>query len=71
MAEDLFVAHRADLAGALRRAAGGQNVIAAGLEADIDFAARLDALDVVGAVARRVRGSSEQDPRLALRCAAA
>jgi 2-phosphosulfolactate phosphatase len=50
MAEDLFVAHRDDLVGALRASRGGQNVIAAGLEADIDYAARLDALDVVGEV---------------------
>jgi 2-phosphosulfolactate phosphatase len=50
MSEDLFVAHRSDLARALRTARGGQNVIAAGLEADVDFAARLDVLDVVGEV---------------------
>jgi 2-phosphosulfolactate phosphatase len=50
MSEDLYVAHRSDLANALRTAKGGQNVIAAGLEADIEFAARLDALDVVGEV---------------------
>lgn len=50
MAEDLFVAHRSDLAGALRNTQGGRNVIAAGLEADIEFAARLDALDAVGEV---------------------
>jgi 2-phosphosulfolactate phosphatase len=50
ISEDLFVAHRSDLGGALRTARGGQNVIAAGLEADIDFAARLDAVEVVGEV---------------------
>jgi 2-phosphosulfolactate phosphatase len=50
MSEDLFVAHRSDLAGALRTTRGGQNVIAAGLEADVDFAARLDVLNVVGEV---------------------
>ena len=50
MAEDLFVAHRSDLVGALHTSRGGQNVIAAGLEADIEFAARLDAIDVVGEV---------------------
>lgn len=50
IAEDLFAANRADLAGALRNTRGGQNVVDAGLEADIDFAARLDALDVVGEV---------------------
>jgi 2-phosphosulfolactate phosphatase len=50
MSEDLFVAHRSDLPRALRTARGGQNVIAAGLEADVDFAARLDVLKVVGEV---------------------
>jgi 2-phosphosulfolactate phosphatase len=50
MSEDLFVAHRSDLPGALRTTRGGQNVIAAGLEADVDFAARLDVLNVVGEV---------------------
>jgi 2-phosphosulfolactate phosphatase len=50
MAEELFVAHRSDLPAALRNTAGGRNVIAAGLEHDIDFAARLDAIDVVGEV---------------------
>jgi 2-phosphosulfolactate phosphatase len=50
MSEDLFVTHRSDLAGALRTARGGRNVIAAGLEADVDFAARLDVLDLVGEV---------------------
>jgi 2-phosphosulfolactate phosphatase len=46
----VFQAARGDLRGALAEAAGGRNVIAAGLEADIDFAARLDVLDVVGRV---------------------
>jgi 2-phosphosulfolactate phosphatase len=46
----LFQAARGDLRGALAEAAGGRNVIAAGLDADIDFAARLDVLDVVGRV---------------------
>ncbi|HSV14444.1 MAG TPA: 2-phosphosulfolactate phosphatase [Tepidisphaeraceae bacterium] len=41
---------RGELRPMLADAAGGRNVIAAGLEADIDFAARLDALDVVGRV---------------------
>jgi 2-phosphosulfolactate phosphatase len=50
MSEDLFVAHRSDLTAALRTAKGGQNVIAAGLEADVDFAAQMDSLDVVGEV---------------------
>ncbi len=39
---------RGDIRTALRDAQGGRNVIAAGLEADIDFAARLDALEDVG-----------------------
>jgi 2-phosphosulfolactate phosphatase len=50
MAEDLFVAHRSDLTDALRASRGGQNVIAAGLETDIEFAARLNAIDIVGQV---------------------
>lgn len=50
MAEELFLRHRDDLPRALRRTSGGQNVLAAGLDADIDFAARLDQLDVVGVV---------------------
>ena len=50
MAVRLFQAARGDLRGALAEAAGGRNVIAAGLEADIDFAARLDCFDVVGRV---------------------
>jgi 2-phosphosulfolactate phosphatase len=50
MAEDLFVCHRDDLASALRTSGGGRNVLAANLEPDIDFAARLDLLDVVGEV---------------------
>lgn len=68
MAEDLFIAHRCDLAGALRASRGGQNVLAAGLEADIEFAARLDAIDVVGEivpgdppVVRLVRRASRSD----------
>lgn len=50
MAEELFLRHRRDLGGALRQTLGGRNVVAAGLERDIDFAARLDALDAVGEV---------------------
>jgi 2-phosphosulfolactate phosphatase len=50
MSEDLFVARQSNLGGALRTARGGQNVIAAGLGADVDFAARLNAIDVVGEV---------------------
>jgi 2-phosphosulfolactate phosphatase len=50
VAEDLFAFHRSDLAGALRNTRGGRNVIAAGLEQDIEFAARLDSIDAVGQV---------------------
>jgi 2-phosphosulfolactate phosphatase len=50
LAGRLFRSARGDLRGALADGAGGRNVIAAGLEADIDFAARLDAFDVVGRV---------------------
>lgn len=54
MAERLFLAARGDLVAALRASRGGRNVLAAGLGQDVDFAARLDALDVVG----QVRGDS-------------
>jgi 2-phosphosulfolactate phosphatase len=50
IAEDLFAANRSDLGGALRTTLGGRNVLAARLEPDIDFAARLDAIDAVGEV---------------------
>lgn len=48
MALELYEAMRGDLAGALRRGQGGKNVHAAHLDADVEFAARLDSLDVVG-----------------------
>ena len=47
MALTLFHSIRDDLPRVLRQTRGGLNVIAAGLEADIDFAARLNVLDVV------------------------
>ncbi len=50
MARKLFRSLRRDLREALESTRGGQNVVAAGLSADIDFAARLDALDVVGRI---------------------
>ena len=50
MAGRLFDAGRNDLRAVLAESRGGRNVIAAGLPQDIDFAARLDALDVVGIV---------------------
>jgi len=46
-AEALFTARRDQLRATLASGHGGHNVVAAGLEPDIDFAARLDALDVV------------------------
>jgi 2-phosphosulfolactate phosphatase len=50
MAVRLFRGAKNDLRSALAEGAGGQNVIAAKLEADIDFAARLSVLDIVGRV---------------------
>jgi 2-phosphosulfolactate phosphatase len=50
IARRMFVSTRGDLRHALAVARGGRNVIDAGLSEDIDFAARLDALDVVGRV---------------------
>jgi 2-phosphosulfolactate phosphatase len=50
IAEHLYHAARTDLRTALTESRGGRNVIAAGLLPDIDFAARLDALDVAGIV---------------------
>jgi 2-phosphosulfolactate phosphatase len=50
MAHRLFEVEKNDLHGALRRTRGGQNVIAAGLESDIDFAASVDRFKVVGKV---------------------
>jgi 2-phosphosulfolactate phosphatase len=51
IAQRLFRSVRSDLRAALAESQGGRNVIAAGLPQDVDFAARLDSLDVVGAVA--------------------
>ena len=48
IAWQLFRAKRDDLASALRVSRGGRNVIRAGLAGDIDFAANLDSLSVVG-----------------------
>jgi len=48
----LFHAARDQLRVALAQAQGGQNVIRAGLDADIDFAARLNSIDAVGVVHR-------------------
>lgn len=52
VARRLFEAAESNLRAALTETRGGRNVIAAGLAPDIDFAARLDALDVVGFVER-------------------
>lgn len=46
-AHELFVKSRDSLSSVLRMTAGGQNIVHTGLERDIDFAARLDAFDVV------------------------
>jgi 2-phosphosulfolactate phosphatase len=50
LAVRLFRACRTDLRGAMADATGGRNVIAAGLAADVEFAARLDSVEVVGEV---------------------
>lgn len=50
MARRLFEMSADNLRAALSESRGGRNVIAAGLLADIDYAARLDALDVAGFV---------------------
>jgi phosphosulfolactate phosphohydrolase-like enzyme len=50
IARAVFRTSRESLRSAIAAGQGGENVIAAGLAADIDFAARLDALDVVGRV---------------------
>jgi 2-phosphosulfolactate phosphatase len=52
MAHRLFLASRGDLPRVLRDCQGGRNVIRAGLEADIDFAARLDVFDIAPMVDR-------------------
>ncbi|MDB5172308.1 MAG: phosphosulfolactate phosphohydrolase-like enzyme [Phycisphaerales bacterium] len=48
VARRLFAGAKQDLPAALRETRGGQNVVAAGLAPDIDFAARLDAFNIVG-----------------------
>jgi 2-phosphosulfolactate phosphatase len=50
MARELFLACRNDLLRVLRSTAGGQNIIRANLDKDIDFAARINALSAVGEV---------------------
>jgi phosphosulfolactate phosphohydrolase-like enzyme len=53
VARRLFDAAAGDLRAALTQSLGGRNVISAGLSADIDFAARLDAVGVVGFVEKQ------------------
>jgi 2-phosphosulfolactate phosphatase len=53
MAQRLFRDSAADLPGVLRQNQGGKNIIKAGLEPDIDFAARLNVFDIVGVVDTR------------------
>jgi 2-phosphosulfolactate phosphatase len=48
MAHQLFHSARADLPRILRQCEGGKNILVAKLDEDIDFAARLNSLDVVG-----------------------
>ncbi|CAN5534386.1 2-phosphosulfolactate phosphatase family protein [soil metagenome] len=54
--DEALLASRADLSArdkyptALRTGAGGRHIIAAGLEADIEFAADVDSIDIVGRV---------------------
>jgi 2-phosphosulfolactate phosphatase len=50
IAQRLFMATRHDLRSVLADAQGGRNVLSAGLEQDIDFAARLNVLNVAGRV---------------------
>jgi 2-phosphosulfolactate phosphatase len=49
-AHDLFLQSRPNLRESLRRTRGGTNIIRHGLEDDIEFAARLNVVDLVGAV---------------------
>jgi len=48
IALNLFRSGRSDLVRILRESTGGKNVIAAGLEQDIEFAARVDSLNIAG-----------------------
>ena len=50
MAVRLFRSCRSDIRAAMAESAGGRNVSAVGLGADIDFAVKLDSMDVVGRV---------------------
>lgn len=46
----LFRSNRGNLRSIMAEATGGQNVLAAGLGADIDFAAKMDSINLVGRV---------------------
>ena len=48
IALNLFKATRSNLSHILRESMGGKNVVAAGLEGDIEFAARIDSLNIPG-----------------------
>jgi len=50
---ELFIRTRRRLSTVLSRSAGGRNVIAAGLQRDINFAARLNSIPVTGIVRHR------------------
>ena len=50
MARRLFLGAVDNLPAVLRECQGGRNIIKAGLEPDIDFAARIDVFDIVGEV---------------------
>jgi 2-phosphosulfolactate phosphatase len=57
----LFSQARNDLPAAMHTGGGGLNLIRARLEADIDFCARLDALDIVGHVSANPLSVSTQN----------
>jgi 2-phosphosulfolactate phosphatase len=62
IAQRMFDACRSSLLDDLGNAAGGRNILAAGLPQDIDFAARMNVFHVVGEVAPReliVRGQQK------------
>lgn len=50
LASELFLSHRFHLRPLMARGEGGRNIIAAGLDPDIDFAAQVDSSDVVGVI---------------------
>jgi len=62
IASALFEMSEKALAQTLRNTQGGRNVMNAGLDADIDFAARLNALDVVARVDPRTLTVTRVDP---------